>query len=185
MLTDQQVRDALKEAIELNTRFLTTEEMLRAIMHQAIVEPMSRAAAELPSGTATEQLRNYAGRAWEIINTPVFAGIYRIVVAEVPEYPALAGFFSAEVSNPIQLQLERIITRGIARGEFRPVTPAAAARVITGSFLTQALWCNHPDVWGPSSGPGAHRVVPETLGLMLEGLNRTSSHSLPPDGRMK
>lgn len=185
MLTDQQVRDTLNGAIELNTRFLTTEEMLRAIMHQAIVEPMSRAAAELPSGSATEQLRNYAGRAWEIINTPVFAGIYRIVVAEVPEYPELARFFGDEVSGPIRVQLELIISRGIAQGEFRQVTPSAAARALTGSLLTQAFWCNHAHVWSHAAGVAPSRVVPETLGLMLEGLNRASSHPLTTDGRMK
>ena len=185
MLTEQQMRDTLIQAIELNTRFLTTEEMLRAILHQAIVEPMTRAAAELPSGTAAEQLRNYAGRAWEIISTPVFAGIYRIVVAEVPEFPAMARLFGAEVSQPLHSQLEGIISRGIARGEFRPVTSSAAARVLTISLITQAFWCNHTHVWNHTAGGVATRVVPDTLGLLLDGLNRASSRIPSTDGGTK
>jgi hypothetical protein len=184
MLTEQQVRDALNGAIEPQTRNLTTEDVLRAVIRQAIAVPMARAAAELPSGTAAEQLRNYAGRAWEIIHTPVFAGIYRIVVAEVPEYPGLARFFAAHVSGPIQAQLELIIAQGIARGEFRPVTASAAAGALKGSLIAQAFWYNHADVWGPQ-GSAASRVVPETLSLLLEGLNRSSSRSLSTDGGSK
>lgn len=183
MLTEQQVRDALNGAIEPQARSLTTEDMLRAVIQQAIVVPMARAAAELPSGTAAEQLRNYAGRAWEIIHTPVFAGIYRIVVAEVPEYPGLARFFAAHVSGPIQAQLELIIAQGIARGEFRPVTASAAAGTLRGALVAQAFWCNHAEVWGQPPGSAASRVVPETLSLLLDGLNRTSSRPPSTDGR--
>jgi hypothetical protein len=185
MLTEEQVRDSLTAAIELDTRFLTTEEMLRAIAKQVIVEPMKRASAELPPGTAAERLRNFAGRAWEIVNTPLFARLYRIVVAEVPEYPALAKFFAEEVSGPIRVQMEEIVTRGVSQGEFRPVLPSAAARALSGSLITQAFWCNHADVWGFAAGGVPSRVVPETLGLMLEGLNRSAPVSLPTDGGTK
>ena len=172
MLTEQQVRDSLDGAIEPGSRFTTPEEMLRTVIRQTIAEPMARAAAELPPSAGKDQLRNYAGRVWEIINTPVFTGIYRIIVADVPEYPALARFFVTEVSRPVHLQLESIIARGIARGEFRPVPPAPAARALLASFITQAFWCNHGDVWGQPAGGIASRVVPETLSLLLDGLNR-------------
>ena len=171
--------------VELNTRFSGPEEMLRRVVQQAVVEPIRRATEELPAGTAAEELKNFAGRAWEIINTPAFARIYRIVMAEVPHYPELARFFAQEVAGPARAQLEKIIARGIARGEFRHVAPAAVARALTGSLLSQAFWCNHAELWGESAGAAPSRVIPETLSLMLDGLNRPAAPSPFTDGRMQ
>lgn len=208
MLTDEQVSDALNAAVteidnyglaharleriaqmagvtlvELNRSFPTVEEMFRRVVEQVIGEPMARASRELPSGPAADQLRNYAGRAWEILNTPVFARIYRLVMAEVPRYPVLAKYFAEEVSGPVRRRMESIISCGISGGEFRPVVPSAAARALAGALLTQAFWCNHAEVWGQEAGGTPSRVVPETLGLMLEGLHRRERMPHLTEGR--
>ena len=170
-------------APEFTRRFATSDDVFQAIVTHEIIEPMARAIAELPDGSAADQLRNYCGRAWEIINTPRFARIYRLLVTEVAQKPGLAKFFADEIGLPIRRQLERIITDGIARGEFRPVSAASAARSIAGSLVTQAFWCNHMDLWGPALCGVPSRVVPETVGLVLSGLTRPSlSGSLTTNG---
>ena len=155
---------------ELAQRFANSDAVFQAIVTHEIIEPMARAAAELPGGSAAEQLRNFCGRAWEIINTQRFARIYRLLVTEVAQKPALAKFFAEEIGLPIRRQLETIISSGINRGEFRPVAAAAAARAIAGSLVTQAFWCNHMDLWGAALCGVPSRVVPETVGLVLGGL---------------
>lgn len=155
-------------------RFATSDDVFEAIVSHEIIQPMARAAAELPDGSAADQLRNYCGRAWEIINTQRFARIYRLLVTEVAQKPALAKFFAEQIGLPIRRQLESIIATGVARGEFRPVPAASAARAIAGSLVTQAFWCNHMDLWGPALCGVPSRVVPETIGLVLEGLMRDS-----------
>lgn len=159
-------------------RFATSDAVFEAIVSHEIVQPMARAAAELPDGSAADQLRNYCGRAWEIINTQRFARIYRLLVTEVAQKPALATFFAEHIGLPIRRQLESIITTGVVRGEFRPVPAASAARAIAGSLVTQAFWCNHMDLWGPALCGVPSRVVPETIGLVLEGLMRDSMTGL-------
>jgi AcrR family transcriptional regulator len=171
--------------VELTRTYASPSALLRAVIQQVVVEPMARASAELPPGKAADQLRNYAGRAWEILNTPAFARIYQMVMADLPEHPELARFFAEKVSGPVRIQLEVIISRGIRRGEFRSISPSGAARTLAGSLLTQAFWCNHSALWGVSEGGVPSRVVPETLGLLLEGLNCTESRSLSTDGRSK
>ena len=159
---------------DFTRRFTTSDAVFEAIVSHEIIEPMARAAAELPDGSAADQLRNYCGRAWEIINTQRFARIYRLLVTEVAQKPAIAKFFAEQIGVPIRRQLESIIAHGIARGEFRPVPAASAARAIAGSLVTQAFWCNHMDLWGPALCGVPSRVVPETIGLVLEGLMRDS-----------
>jgi AcrR family transcriptional regulator len=167
---------------QLTTRFPTMEDVVRAIVTQSIIQPMARSSAELPSGSAGDRLRNYCGRAWEIINTPRFAMIYRLLINEVPLHPALASFFADEVAGPIRRQVENILAQGIARGEFRSLPTASAARAIAGSLVTQAFWCNHADLWGSAFCGTPSRVVPETIALMLNGLNSDSSAILNPIG---
>lgn len=159
---------------EFTRRFATSDDVFEAIVRHEIIEPMARAGAELPAGSAADQLRNYCGRAWEIINTPRFARIYRLLVTEVAQKPALAKFFAEEIGLPIRRRLESIIVHGIAEGEFRPIPAASAARAIAGSMVTQAFWCNHMDLWGPALCGVPSRVVPETVGLVLGGLMRDS-----------
>jgi AcrR family transcriptional regulator len=207
MLTDERIRDMLDQALvafdaegidsvpmghladlagvpvpEFSRWFPSTDEVFKAIITNEIVEPMSRAIAELPGGSAAEQLRNYCGRAWEIINTQRFARIYRLLVTGVAHKPALARFFAGEIGLPIRRQLEAILAAGIASGEFRPVSAPAAARAIAGSLVTQAFWCNHRDLCGPAMGGTPSRVVSETVGLILQGLARSPAASLTTNG---
>jgi hypothetical protein len=197
MLTDEQVSEVLNVALmifclegmdrarlanmaemagisvaELSGRFSTPEQILRVIVTQAIIEPMARATAELPVGSAADQLRNYCGRAWEIINTPRFARVYHLLIAEATLHPALAMFFAEEVADPICRQIGAIISTGITRGEFRVVPTASAASAIFASLVTQAFWCNHENLSGYSFCGHSTRVVPETVGLLLNGLSQ-------------
>ena len=158
--------------------FATSDDVFQTIVTNEIIEPMTRASAELPGGSAADQLLNYCGRAWEIINTQRVARIYRLLVIEVAQKPARAKFFAAQIGLPIRRQLEAIIANGIARGEFRSVSPASAARAIAGSLVTQAFWCNHMDLWGPALCGVPSRVVPETVGLMLQGLTRDNPSAI-------
>jgi AcrR family transcriptional regulator len=167
---------------ELTGRFATTEELFRALLREVVVHPLTRASRELPAGPPSDQLRNYAGRAWEILNTPVFAGLHRIVMAEVFSRPELARYFATQVVGPVRERIEVTITRGIARGEFRAVIPSAAARAIAGALVAQAIWCNHADLWGHEAGGTPSRVVPETIGLILEGLHRKTTTTQLTDG---
>jgi AcrR family transcriptional regulator len=167
---------------ELIGQFPTTAEVFRAVMTEVAVQPITRASRELPAGAASEQLRNYACRVWEILNTPVFACLHRIVIAEVSHSPELARYFAAHVVAPVREQIEVIIARGMARGEFRPVHPSSATRAIVGALMAQAAWCNHADLWGHQAGGTSSRVVPETIGLVLEGLHRRVTTTELTDG---
>lgn len=140
------------------------EEILAARTHVA------RLCAALPSGPAVAQLHNLCGRGWELLRTPAFARMYRLSVADVPRLPDLARSCAEEVYEPLHEALARLVEQGIEEGAFRPVSSHAAARLIVAALVQQAFWCNHVDAFGPSLAGGCHRVVPETLSIVLGGL---------------
>ena len=131
---------------------------------------VARACRELPPGSAIEQLWNFCGRSWDILHTPTQAALYRLWVSEAPRDPELARFFAEEVYRPLHEALVEIIHRGIADGQFRAVSPRAAARVILAALMEQAFWCNHADAFGAAVGGGCNRVIAETLSVLLGGM---------------
>lgn len=131
---------------------------------------VSRLCSALPPGPAVERLHNFCGRGWELLRTPTFARIYRDAVADALPVPDLARFYAEVVYEPLCQGLARIIEQGIAEGAFRPVAANAVARLIVSALLQQAFWCNHVEAFGTSLESGCHRVVAETLSLVLGGL---------------
>ncbi len=131
---------------------------------------VARACRELPPGSAIEHLWNFCGRSWDILHTPTQAALYRLCVSQAPRHPELARFFAEEVYRPLHGALVEIIHRGIVAGQFRAVSPRAAARVILAALMEQAFWCNHADAYGPAVGGGCNRVIAETLSVLLGGM---------------
>lgn len=145
------------------------EEDLRAEIIAARTH-IARLCRALPPGPAAAQLQNFCGRGWELLRTPAFARMYRLTVADVPRSPDLARTYADEVYGPVYQMLAGLIDRGIAEGAFRPVCSQTAARLIVSALVQQAFWCNHVEVFGPALAGGCHRVVAETLSIVLGGL---------------
>lgn len=146
-----------------------------ADLDEAEVRDMARAhvtrlCRALPAGPAIEQLQNVCGRGWELLRTPMFAQMYRLAVTDASRSPDLARFYAEEVYGPLCQVLARTIDQGIAEGALRPVSSHTAARLIVSTLVQQAFWCNHADAIGPALGGGCHRIVAETLSMVLGGL---------------
>lgn len=131
---------------------------------------VARLCSTLPHGPAVAQLQNICGRGWELLRTPTFALMYRLAVTEASRFPELARVYADEIFGPLVDLLARTIERGMAEGTLRPVSPHGAARLIVATLLQQAFWCNHAEAFGPSLGADCHRVVADTLSMVLGGL---------------
>jgi hypothetical protein len=62
------------------------------------------------------------------------------LLAEAGNFPELAEFWRREIVDRGVGVFETIIRRGIARGEFRDVVPAHAARLCIAPVLVTILW---------------------------------------------
>lgn len=64
----------------------------------------------------------------------------KIVIAEAGNFPELVRFYRAEIIDRGLGLFEEIITRGIARGEFRNVDSKHVARLCVAPILLAAFW---------------------------------------------
>jgi AcrR family transcriptional regulator len=64
----------------------------------------------------------------------------KIVIAEFGNFPELARFYREEVVEKGLTALGSVVSRGIARGEFRAVAPEHAARLCIAPILLAAVW---------------------------------------------
>ncbi len=154
----------------LEREFGSKEELFRSAVGEAARGHVARACSELPPGSPVEQLRNFCGRSWAVLNMPTHAALERLWVTGVPSYAEMARFYAEDVYGTLHGKLVEIIQRGIAEGQFRPVAPRAAARVILASLVKQASWCTRVEAFRPTVADECNRVVADTLSLLLGGL---------------
>ena len=74
-----------------------------------------------------------------IVTTPI-SGIPKLIIAESGNFPELARFYARAVVRRGLRLMQAVIRRGIARGEFRPVDVAHAARLMFAPVLFAVIW---------------------------------------------
>jgi AcrR family transcriptional regulator len=113
--------------------YFDSKEALFRAMVQAKVETVlteSEALVRNWQGTTTELLRHFIRRYWELMNRLQNCRLARVVLSELSSFPELARFHYRNVILRVRRVIESIIEQGIARGEFRPVQPVFAARML-------------------------------------------------------
>src|SRR5690242_9529030 len=70
------------------------------------------------SGTATEALTDFMREYWKFIRSSQFAPLFRLIHAEIHNFPDLAQFYADEVVTRKNRLIASILTRGIDAGEF-------------------------------------------------------------------
>jgi len=108
---------------------------------------------------------------WERFGNTPAAGIHKVMVAEVRNFPELAQFYVDEVISPADRMLSNAVERGIACGEFRPLPVHEVVHVLIAPMIFMALHCHSFGacaVHGVELDPMA--VLQMQLELVLHGL---------------
>src|SRR4051812_43053081 len=101
--------------------FPNKEELFREMVRDIVVgqlEKAERAAGE-STGSATETLVQFMRQFWAKIRGPQFGPLFRLVHAEIHNFPDLARFYAEEVVMRNRRLIAGLIQRGIDSGEFR------------------------------------------------------------------
>ncbi len=135
--------------------FTNKEELFKAVVRANIVATIGEAEQDVAGhdGDSAELLGTLLMRWWtEIWATPL-GGITKLMLAEGNNFPELAQFYNEEVVSRGSLLITQVLTRGIARGEFRPVDPVVMTRVLIAPILMLMMWthsymptCDMPEV---------------------------------------
>jgi AcrR family transcriptional regulator len=120
--------------------FPNKEELFREMIRQTAVAAIERAEQADVPGTPSAQLVAFMRGYWAFVRSPVFITIYRLVLAELHQFPDLARFYAQEVVARGQKLLSEIIRRGVDAGEFREIDPMVAARMLVAIIVMNGIW---------------------------------------------
>ncbi len=155
------------------------EELFKAVVRQnlgALIAEGKEAVAQFQGGSG-ELLVYLMQTWWERVGSTPAAGIHKIILAEVRNFPEIAQFYADEVIVPADELFCSAVQRGITRGEFRemPLHETAHALMAPMIFL-----CLHQHSVGACPVQGTAAMDPERmlrthLDLVLRGLETRPS----------
>ena len=155
--------------------FPNKEELFKAVVRSAIVpnlEMAERLLHDFPGPSLAILERLLEGIGARVMATRV-GGIPKLMIAEAGNFPDLARFYLDEVIGRGFRVIGAVLTRGIERGEFRPVNVEHTVRLVMAPMLMIALWRS-------SFEPVEGRPL-DTAGLVREHLDHLRRALAPED----
>ena len=117
---------AARAGVSKGTLFLyfpSKEELFKAVVRENLSGRFIewREEFETFQGTTPEMVRYCMRIWWERIGATRASGITKLIISEARNFPDIAAFYQQEVIRPGTDLVRRILERGMARGEFRPM----------------------------------------------------------------
>lgn len=152
------------------------EELLKSVIreHLSLRIAAGAAAAEKHRGPVADLLRQVFSRWWlEVFDSPT-SGVFKLIITEVRNFPDIADFYVAEVIQPAESLIARIVQRGIDSGEFEALDVSCIVHSLT---LPMVMLCVHKHSLGACSGHNErfdpHGFIRAHVDLVIRGLRRT------------
>lgn len=171
--TEEVARGAGVSKGTLYLYYPSKEELFKAVVRHNLTRLIAEGLGivERFEGTTAELLRTLVRVWWERFGNTPAAGIHKVIMAEVRNFPELAQFYAEEVVAPADRLLWRTVERGIARGEFRALPVREVAQLLMAPLLFLALHRHSFGACaagGPEMNPQA--LLDVHLDLVLDGL---------------
>jgi AcrR family transcriptional regulator len=167
---------AVQAGVSKGTLYLyypSKEELLKAVIAHYLSDRIAEGAAQTAgfSGTATELLQSILIDWWTQIYESPAAGVFKLVITEVRNFPEIASFYHREVVERGHDLLGGIVRQGIAQGEFRPVDVDHAVHSLV---LPLVMICLHRHSLGACAPADWHldgsAFIAQHVHLVLAGL---------------
>jgi len=124
--------------------FDSKEELFRETVRDRIARTLEALEAAAPPGDPVARIQRFIEAYWRHLRRPMFASIYRLILADLPQFPGITQFYGEEISGKVIELAAQVVQEGIERGRFRPIDPMVAARMIVGLIVQHAIWASHP-----------------------------------------
>ncbi len=154
--------------------FPNKEELFREVIRHTVISQIERGERVVAdtSRSATDALTAYIRGYWQFLRSPAFAPIYRLVTAELHNFPDLVQFYTDEVIARGLRLISRLLQRGIASGEFRRMDPDVGARMLAAPLMMHAFWCNRRDCFHLVGDRSDEQVINELTQFYLNAIRR-------------
>ena len=121
--------------------FESKEQLFEAVVREAVAPNIDRAAALVDAfeGPTPELLRALFAFVGGVLETPL-TGVMKLIVSESGNFPQLARMYADLVVRRAFALMRRILERGVARGEFRPLDVEATVPLVIAPVLLLGVW---------------------------------------------
>jgi AcrR family transcriptional regulator len=155
--------------------YQSKEELFKAVVRQKLTGLIAEGLETLAQfeGSSSDLLVHLMSTWWDRVGSTPAAGIHKIVLSEVRNFPELAAFYTTEVIEPADRLFSGAVQRGIASGEFRPVPVHEVAHALMAPMIFLALHRHSfgacaPPCGNPDLDPRA--LIHTHLDIALRGL---------------
>lgn len=162
--------------------FSSKEELFKAVVRENISGRFAEWAEELAVYEgSSEALLSYCMTSWwERIGSTKASGIPKLMMSEAGNFPELAQFFQLEVVQPGNALIQRILQRGVERGEFRAADPVYGVYSVLAPMIFLTLWKHGRGSCGDARVElDPQQYIASQLKTILHGL------SVPPKKKAK
>jgi AcrR family transcriptional regulator len=150
------------------------EELFKAVVRRKLSSLIAEGEVVAGSfeGSSSDLLALLIQTWWERFGNTPAAGIHKVILAEVRNFPELAQFYTDEVMVPADRLFGSCVERGVARGEFRPMPTHEVALALIAPLIFMAI---HRHSFGCCPVHGTADMDPQLmlkthLELVLRGL---------------
>ena len=156
--------------------FDSKEALFKAVIQEGIVPILEAGAGMVDSftGSSADLLRGVILEWWKRIGATSLAGVPKLMISEAGNFPELATYYNDTVIIRGRELMRRILQRGIAAGEFRPIEVETSIDVIFAPVLMMLIWRFSLGACGCGSHDPA-TYLSTHLDLLLNGLAREES----------
>lgn len=156
--------------------YVSKDELFKAVVRQTVLAAVEHGEAIAAGfkGSAQDLLRELVKDYWRTVAIAGLGGIPRLVMAEAAAFPDLAKFYFEEVVRRRRRLFAGVLEKGIANGEFRPVTIDYAVRVVFAPLLYASIAHTSPNVFEHSDF-NPEEFLNQHVDIILQGI-ATGSH---------
>jgi AcrR family transcriptional regulator len=123
------------------------EELFREAVRAKLERMLEGLSSAAQPGPTPQRLERFVDAYWVHLRGPHFGSMYRMLMAELHQFPELARFYAEEISGKVIELLADILREGIEAGDFRSTDPLVAARMIVGLLVQHAVWASRRELF--------------------------------------
>lgn len=167
---------AARAGVSKGTLFLyfqSKEELFKAVIIENISGRFTEWNAEFDAydGSSADMLRYAMNMWWERVGATRASGITKLILSEAHNFPEVTAFYQAEVIQPGQALIRRILQRGVDRGEFVVPDLDYAMYSVISAMVFLVMSKHSLGACVPADRPlDPKRYIESQAGIILNGL---------------
>lgn len=178
---------AARAGVSKGTLYLyypSKEELLKAVIAHYLTSRIAEGAVLAAGfeGSAGQLLRSVLIEWWTQLYDSPAAGVFKLVITEVRNFPEIAGYYHREVVERAHELLGGVLRRGIASGEFRAVDVGHAVHSLVLPLVMVCLHRHSLGVCAVDWHLDGRAFISCHVNLVLDGLGTSPEPAAAPAG---